>query len=92
MNLSEYTQAEFINKSDFVFDLILLDRDCKATGSFHILDLDNFGINKVIAISSIPQWNIEAQARGVTKVVLKTHDDLVGFIEKLTLLIEPMLS
>jgi hypothetical protein len=38
--LSEYTQVEeYVNKKeDKDFDLILLDRDCKAFGSFHIGD------------------------------------------------------
>lgn len=92
MVLSEYTQAEYLNNSDMVFHLILLDRDCKATGSFHVLDLDRFGIDKVISISSMPEWNIEAQARGVTKVVHKTYSDLDDFIKKLELQIEQFLK
>ncbi|KKQ79741.1 MAG: Lon protease [Candidatus Daviesbacteria bacterium GW2011_GWA1_38_7] len=43
--LSEYTQVEdYINKSkEFKFDIVLLDRDCKAGGSFHVLDIDKIG-------------------------------------------------
>ena len=69
--LAEYTQVEeFINKSkNLNFDLILLDRDCKAGGSFHVLDIDKIGADKIISISSVPEYNEEAKSRGVTKVV-----------------------
>src|SRR3989344_4357643 len=57
VTLSEYTQVEeFINKSQkFDFDVILLDRDCKAGGSFHVLDIERFGADKIISIPSIPE-------------------------------------
>src|SRR3989338_8106057 len=69
VTLSEYTQVEeLINKSkNLEFDVILLDRDCKAGGSFHILDIERFGADKVISISSIPDYNEEAKARGITR-------------------------
>src|SRR3989344_6808511 len=56
ITLSEYTQVEdLINKSQNLdFDVILLDRDCKAGGSFHVLDIERFGAGKIISISSIP--------------------------------------
>lgn len=81
--LSEYTQVEeYINKTKVDFDVILLDRDCKACGSFHVLDFDKFGTNKIISISSILKWNEEAMKRGVTRVILKEHDNIEEFTNK----------
>lgn len=79
--LSEYTQVEeFINKSkDSDFDVILLDRDCKAGGSFHVLDIEGFGADKIISISSIPDYNEEAKQRGVTRIVHKDYQNLGQF-------------
>ena len=90
--LSEYTQAEKLNLSDEKFDLILLDRDCKACGSFHVLDLKKFGADKVIAISSVPDYNEKLFDHGVTKVVQKTFNDLDDFIERLSQAIEKILT
>lgn len=81
--LSEYTQVEqYVNKinRDF-FDVILLDRDCKAAGSFHALDIEGFGPEKIISISSIPQWNEEATQRGIQHVVHKNFERLNEFAE-----------
>lgn len=63
--LAEYSQIEeYINNAKTDFDIILLDRDCKACGSFHILDFEKFGVDKIISISAIPEWNEEAKKRG----------------------------
>ena len=86
--LSEYTQAEKLNLSDEKFDLILLDRDCKAGGSFHILDIKKFGADKIIAISSVPDYNEKLFDQGITKVVQKTYNDLDDFAERLIKVIE----
>jgi hypothetical protein len=64
------------------FDVILLDRDCILGGSFHCLDIEKFGVEKIISISSTPQWNIEAQERGITRVIEKRFDDLRSFAER----------
>lgn len=61
------------------FDIILLDRDCKMNGSFHILDMERFGVEKIISISSKPEWNQLAQARGVGRVVPKSFSGLDDF-------------
>ena len=84
VTLSEYTQVEdYINKSEeFKFDIVLLDRDCKAGGSFHVLDVERFGADKIISISSIPDYNEEAKARGITRVVHKDFDNLDEFSNK----------
>ncbi len=79
--LSTYEAVEkLINPQDSsAYDVILLDRDCKLAGSFHVLDMEKFGVHKIISISSSAQWNEEAKARGVTRVVLKSSNDLEGF-------------
>ncbi len=79
--LSVYTDVEeMINqKGPEYYDIILLDRDCKMGGSFHILDIDKFNPSKIIAISSVPEWNKQAEARGVSHVVDKDFDDLGSF-------------
>ena len=84
VTLSEYTQVEeLINKSDNLdFDVILLDRDCKAGGSFHILDIERFGADKIISISSIPEYNEEAKARGIKRIVHKNFENLEAFSDK----------
>ena len=84
VTLSEYTQVEeFINKSEKLdFDVILLDRDCKAGGSFHVLDIERFGADKIISISSIPEYNEEARKRGVKRLVWKDYKNLEDFTDK----------
>lgn len=81
VTLSEYTQVEeYINKNaEFKFDAVLLDRDCKTGGSFHVLDIEAVGADKIISISSIPQYNEEAVSRGVKHVVWKDYKNLTEF-------------
>lgn len=89
--LSEYTQVEeYINNTKMPFDIVLLDRDCKACGSFHILDFEKIGVDKIISISAIPQWNEEAKSRGVQRVILKTHENIQDFADKVAGEIEKM--
>lgn len=84
VTLSEYTQVEeYINKNkEFKFDAVLLDRDCKVGGSFHVLNLETIGADKIISISSIPQYNEDAGKRGVKRVVWKDYQDLAEFSDK----------
>ncbi len=91
--LAEYTQVEdYVNKvnNDF-FDIILLDRDCKAAGSFHALDIEAFGPDKIISISSIPDYNEHARQRGVRRVVHKNFDLLNEFADKVIAHVREML-
>lgn len=91
--LSEYTQVEkYVNQvnSDF-FDAILLVRDCKAAGSFHALDIEGFGPEKIISISSMPQWNEDARKRGVSRVVFKDFERLSEFSDEVARQIKEML-
>lgn len=82
--LTNHQQVEdYVNNNPLVdFDIALLDYDDKLGRSFHILDIEKFGADKVIGISSVPKWNEEARKRGVTKVVLKDYSDLDGFADK----------
>lgn len=59
------------------FDIILLDRDCKVNKSFHALNIEDLGVEKVIAISAIPEFNKQLKDRGVRRVVEKnlSHPD-----------------
>lgn len=81
--LSEYTDVEqLINNQDpNKFDIILLDRDCKIAGSFHVLDIEKFGVDKVISISSTPPYNEDVKERGVTRVVHKDYSNLNVFAD-----------
>lgn len=66
------------------FDIILLDRDCKLGGSFHVLEMEKLDTRRIIAISAIPQYNQDAVLRGVLRVVTKDHDQLDVFAMQLS--------
>ncbi len=87
--LTDYTQVEdYVNNNPKArFDIILLDRDCKKGGSFHVLNLEKFGVDKVISISSVPEYNAQVQQRGVTKIILKDYQYLDKFAEEVVKLI-----
>ena len=90
--LADYSQVEdFINNNSKAdFDIILLDRDCKLGGSFHVLDIERFGADKVISMSSVPKANAEAMNRGVKRVVLKDFQRLDEFADKVVAEVEDM--
>ena len=79
--LPDYIQTEeFINKNPQVkFDVLLLDRDCFLGGSFHAVDLDNFDKDKVISISSVPEYNRQTEKEGVKRTVWKDYNNLDKF-------------
>ena len=83
--LSDYEKtAIFINNNPHVkFDILLLDRDCFKGGSFHVVELENFDLDKVIAISSNPGYNEEAKKRGVKLSIRKEFSNLPAFSKKL---------
>lgn len=91
--LSELPQVEsLINGSPSLdFDIILLDRDCKVGGSFHNLDIQRFGINKITGISSVPEYNDELVRQGVTTVIRKDYRNLADFSKQLNRTIEKMI-
>ncbi len=93
--LSEYTQVEeYINKTNHPFDIILLDRDDKIGGSFHVIDLNKFPKEKIIGISSTPPYNELLKQKGITKIVWKDYSNLdnfaAGVIRNMKLLISQL--
>lgn len=73
---------DYINsnpKADF--DIALLDYDDKLGRTFHTLEIERFGPEKVIGISSVPKWNEEAKKRGVKRVILKDYARLDEFAD-----------
>lgn len=92
--LSNYLQVqELINKNTNIdFDIILLDRDCKLCGSFHVLDIERFGPEKIISISSVPEYNELAKRRGVKRVIVKDYGKIDEFADKVVKEIEKMLK
>lgn len=91
--LTTYLQVqELINKNKAAkFDIILLDRDCKLGGSFHILDIERFGPKKIISISSVPKYNEEAKQRGIKKAILKDFQYIDDFADQVVKEIENMI-
>lgn len=94
ITLTNYQQVEqFINKNSSIhIDMILLDRNCKLAGSFHVLELERLGPEKVIAISSVPKYNDEVKKRGVRLVVLKDYRNLDAFADRLAEEVEELLK
>ena len=90
--------ADFVQVEDFVntnpkaeFDIILLDRDCKLGGSFHTLDLERFGADKVVSMSSVPEANEDAKKRGVKRIVQKDFQNLDRFADEVVQEVEDMI-
>ena len=78
--------STYIQVKDYVnsleknnFDLIILDKDCKLGGSFHVLDLNKFNVNNVIAISTNVEYNEEVEKLGVKHVVRKDYMEIDKF-------------
>jgi len=92
--LTNYQQVEdYVNNNPKAqFDIILLDRDCKLNNSFHVLNIERFGADKVIAISSVPEYNQEAKQRGVKRVVLKDLRYIDEFAKKVVKEVEHMIT
>jgi len=68
---SSYIGAEPLNQSNEKFDIILLDRDDINGASFHALDIEKFGVEKVISISTSYGYNDEVMERGVSMIIAK---------------------
>jgi len=80
------------NNSNAYFDVIILDRDCKLNKSFHVLDIEKLGVDKVISISTVPEYNDAAIKRGVDKVVLKDLQNIDDFAEKVVTEVERIIN
>ncbi len=74
------------------FDIILLDRDCKLNNSFHVLNIERFGVDKIIAISSIMEYNKDLKSRGVKSVVIKDLKHIDEFAVKVAKEVERMIT
>ena len=92
--LTNYKQVEdYVNENPkAAFDIVLLDGDCKLNRSFHIFNIEKFGPEKVIAISSIPEYNEDAVRRGVKKVVLKNMQYPEDFAKEVAKEIRSMIN
>ena len=92
--LSEYKQVEeYINKNNSIqYGIVLLDRDCKAGGSFHILDIKKIGIDKIIGISSVLEYNKELRELGINKIVDKNYSHLDDFANNVMILVESLIK
>ena len=91
--LTNYKQVEdYVNEnSKAEIDIVLLDRDCKLGRSFHVFNIERFGSDKVISISSIPEYNEEVKQRGVGRIILKDMANLEKFAEAVAAEIRNML-
>ena len=85
------TEDYINNNSKADFDIIILDRDCKLNGSFHNLNFERFGADKVISISSVSEYNEDARKRGATKVVLKDIWNYDKFAKDVTKIVGEMI-
>lgn len=74
------------------FDLVILDRDDKVNKSFHILDIERLGVEKVISISTVSEYNEELRKRGVTRVVEKDLRNIDDFAQKVVKEVEDILA
>ena len=93
--LTDFQQVEdYINNNPKAnnFDIIILDRDCKLGGSFHNLNFERFGTDKVISISAVPEYNNEAKKRGVKRVILKDLKYKDEFADKVATEVRRMIS
>ena len=54
--------------------------------------IEKFGADKVIAISSVPEYNAQLKEKGVTKVVLKDYQYLDKFAEAVVKIIGEIVS
>ena len=84
--------VDYINSNPKAkFDIILLDRDCKIGGSFHVLDIERFGKEKIIGISSIEEFNNELKQKGVDKILLKDLKDMDKFANEVVVEIRDLI-
>lgn len=92
--LTNYQQVEdYVNNNPKAqFDIILLDRDCKLNNSFHVLNIEKFGANKIIAVSSVSEYNQEAKQRGVKRVVRKDLQRIDEFVIKVVKEVAQMIA
>ena len=83
--LSTHREVEnYINKNKAEdYDILLLDRDDYAGGSYHVIDLSLFNIDNAVTISSVPEYNKHAEEKGIKRVVYKDYRKLKSFSDGL---------
>ncbi len=91
---SEYNQVQdYLNQiQEPNFDIILLDRDCKLGGSFHVINIKKFGADKFIAISTQPEYNETAIKMGVKRIIRKDYKRLSEFAANLSAEIKSIIN
>lgn len=68
-----------------------MDRDAKLGDNFHKLDIERFGSEKIIGISSVPEYNSELKTRGVKKIITKDLADVDNFTKQVVKIIAEMI-
>lgn len=93
MILTTHKQVEeYININPKAnFDIVIIDRDCKLDGSFHVLDIERFSKDNIISISTVEEYNEELVKKGVKRVVLKDLVDLDTFSENVVKEVEQII-
>ena len=76
---SEAVQALVNDHPERIYDVALMDRDCKLGQSFHTLTHQRVRHENIISISSTPMWNLQAQQDGIKFVEPKSFSDLDAF-------------
>lgn len=89
---NEQQVVDYLNNNPKAsFDIALLDRDAKLGDNFHKLDIERFGPEKIIGISSVPEYNEDLRRRGVNKVITKDLANLEKFTEEVIRTLTPMI-
>lgn len=80
VNFSEVSNSEkFIREHAGEFHLILLDRDSADEKDFHVIEITRATVLKVIAISTVEEFNNKLKKRGVTRIIKKDYSDVKSF-------------
>lgn len=73
------------------FDVVILDY-YSSDGTFHVINIEKFGPQKFIAISSVDAMNKQAQARGVARSVQKRRDRVGSTVKAIVLNVQEILT
>jgi hypothetical protein len=77
---------EFVNEREWSGeDIVFLDREADKgeAGSFHTLDFEKFNKDRIISISSVPDFNEDAREKGVYRVVRKDFTKMEEFGDRI---------
>lgn len=76
---------EFVNQREWTGEeIVFLDREANKgqAGNFHDLDFEKFDKDRIISISSVPDFNEDARKRGINRVVQKDFTKMEEFGER----------